>query len=189
MKQWFTIARISGRAAEEVLVLFARWSTSVVSTAQRAADAKLILSPMDFVERLRANGDGPPVCFFAEYVDAWSSGQIIDRFARPKSGNSLLQYSNNGLQLTCYPLPDNHALQLSLRSFLVEEQAKREEFPAEDWHFCRLLYEASLAWELESSNSVAAIVIVRRVVGGLVTDEEFLSSLESLPGWLMMSQP
>jgi hypothetical protein len=53
---------------------------------------------------------------------------------------------------------------------------------SEDQFFAKVMLEAERAWNKLDGNSI--VVILRRVVGGLVTGDEIQASLNLTPSWI-----
>lgn len=182
MKQTITIIKICGKATNAVVSLFQQWLRGhTLGGAAEESLASFRAELKSFVECLRANATSLPILFYCEYLDAWSMGDIIDRFLTPTHGNQLLRASVDEYDIACYALPDHDVLASSLSAILGRELIKSESGQEEYW-FARLLYEAVLSWQTISPTG--AVVVIRHIVGPSVTDEEAIASLESVPAWL-----
>jgi hypothetical protein len=175
--QYFTIAKIGGLAAVETIRRFTEWNQ------QRTADNPTEWDPMQWpanvrneadawAGRLREHGHEPPVVFFAEYVDLWSS----DPARRFLVEMGLLSICANRFELSCLPLP----LSPSARNHLAK--VKKSGQWSEDRFFATVTLHAADAWgEIVEE---AVLVFLRRVIGGLVEDDAIEASLLNLPDWI-----
>ena len=99
MKQLFTIAKIGGIAGEQVLSHIKSWCCPVDDSARKELADSVGRQVQNLVTQLRLHADEPPVLFFAEYIDVWSMGDTVRRFAAPKAGNTLLEVFSHPSQL------------------------------------------------------------------------------------------
>ncbi|WP_435016116.1 hypothetical protein TA3x_003676 [Tundrisphaera sp. TA3] len=178
--QRITIAKLGGLAAEVALRRLRAWAEARRTTdphewsgdqwppqARIEADA--------FAERLRANAPFPPVLHFVEWADLWSMGDLFGRWLSPPGGPSPLIIHADRVELYGYALPDDGRLLRHLK------KAGPQQFDECD-QFIGRLREALLAWQDLAEQAV--IIVIREVVGGLVTDEDLAESLSIVPSWL-----
>jgi hypothetical protein len=102
-------------------------------------------------------------------------GDLFTHWLTPPDGAMPLVVHGDQFQLYAYGLPDAGRLAKHLGG------ACPQQFPESHWLVGRLR-EAIGAWEGLVRRSV--LVVLRQVVGGLVTDEELLASLDRVPEWL-----
>ena len=184
MNQIVTVARIAGEASKVVHRTFQRWfearvfsvdEPTLVEPEQWPADFRAEMG--QFAERIRANATQPPIVFWNEHQDMWSMGDVFQT-AFPTNGSPLYEVeSDEALSLLCYAIPDGNALNehlgRELRGKRLAEETK--------WYL-RVLQQAASAWHPLVEEAV--IVVLRRVVGGLVTDDEVFEACHLLPNWL-----
>lgn len=127
-----------------------------------------------FADRLRANGVLPPVLCFVEWADQWSMGDLFTRWLTPRDGARPIILYGDRFELYAYGLPDGGCL-LHLRS------AGPQQFVECD-RFVKRLGEAVRCWRRIADQ--AALIVLREVVGGLVSDDELSASLQTVPDWL-----
>lgn len=101
-------------------------------------------------------------------------GDIYTRWLTPPGGSPPIVVFGDRFEVHAYALPDGGRL---ARSVMVAPQ----EFPEYD-QFVTRLREAIEARETELEESL--IIVLREVVGGLVTDEELVASLSIVPAWI-----
>jgi len=179
--QRITIAKVGGKAGDLVLQRLRKWAGARLvddpnewsrdiwpSTVRAQADA--------FAEQLRANALCPPVIHFVEWSDLWSMGDLYTRWLTPPKSPPPLEIDADRFQVYAYELPDSGRLERYLA------KAPRQQFAECDQYVTRLR-EAVGAWGELVERS--ALIVLREVVGGLVTDEELVASLLVVPGWLM----
>lgn len=128
-----------------------------------------------FVESLRAHAASPPVVHFAERVDQWSMGDVFARWLTPPEGPGPLVVHSDRFEVYGYPVPDDGRLWRHLAG------AGPQQFPEYGW-FVSDLKRALGAWSELIDESL--VLVIREVVGGLVTDEELAASLDLVPDWL-----
>lgn len=128
-----------------------------------------------FADQLRANALSPPVIHFVEWSDLWSMGDLFSRWLTPPDGPLPFAIHANRFEVYGYALPDGHRLERHLAT------ASPQQFPEYD-HFVGRLKEAVEAWQKLVDR--AALIVLREVVGGLVTDDELQASLSFVPDWL-----
>ena len=128
-----------------------------------------------FVGLLRANAGCPPVVHFAERVDQWSMGDVFVRWLTPPEGAGPLVVYSDRFEVYGYTLPDDGRLWRYLAG------AGPQQFPEYGW-FVSDLKRAVGAWSELIDESL--VLVIREVIGGLVTDEELAASLEHVPVWL-----
>ena len=128
-----------------------------------------------FAERLRANSLAPPVIFFVEWSDLWSMGDLFRRWLTPPGGSSPIEIHADRVEVYGYALPDDDRLACHL--------GVAGPRPVDESNlFIGRLREALEAWRPLAEKAV--LIVIREVVGGLVTDEELEASLGVVPEWL-----
>ena len=184
--QRITVATIAGRAGEVVVGRFRDWSAARdrrdpslwapeqwPEPSRRAAEA--------FAVRVREHGYALPVVYFSEYLDAWSMGDVFERWLAPSGGNELLRIHADRFELFCYPLPDDEALARSLQEALrphsLHERAASEYL----WFLGRLLEAEEACVTVEGT---AALVVLRAVLGRTRLEEEVAVAAGQVPAWL-----
>ncbi len=184
--QRIIISKIGGEAGMTILHQFQEWNS--LRSAERTpgvldADQWPIAAhrQMDaLVDALRTQSDTPPIVFFSEYVDMWSMGDLLDRWA-DKANEHFIKTASPRLELACYLLPDNDRLVSVLRRSL-RRKAIRDREPQEARWFVLTLLEAVLAYQPSVSDAV--LVFIREVLGSLICDSELERSLIGIPEWL-----
>lgn len=178
--QRITVAKIGGVAADVVLERLRRWADARQSSdpdewSSEQWSASVRVEVDSFAERLRANALTPPVIFFVEWSDLWSMGDLFRRWLSPPGGPSPIEIHADRVSVFGYSLPDGDRLARHLSSAGPQRCDESEQFIAR-------LREALQAWR--SLTEKSAFIVIREVVGGLVTDEEMHASLDVLPEWL-----
>lgn len=128
-----------------------------------------------FADRLRKDACFPPVIYYVEWSDLWSMDDLFSRWLTPPDGPRPINIHADRFEVYGYGLPDNGRLIRHLAS------AGPQQFDEYDL-FVNRLYEGVKAWQ----NLVdrAAVIVLREVVGGLVSDDELRASLSHVPDWL-----
>jgi hypothetical protein len=178
--QKITVAKVGRMAAEIVMLRLHEWASARQtddltewSSEQRPLSVR---SRADaFADRLRSHALSPPVVYFAEWADLWSMGDLFTRMLAPPGGPPPLIIDADLFEIYGSGLPDGGRLVQHLAS------VGPQQFTEYDW-FVRQLQEAVLAWQALVEQ--AALVVLREVVGGLVTDDELSNSLSRVPDWL-----
>jgi hypothetical protein len=178
--QRITVAKVGGAAADVTVRRLREWSAARLTTdpdewsneqwpeqVRHAAD--------QFADRLRSNAVAPPVVYFVEWVDMWSMGDLFSHWLTPPDGPTPFVVHADRFELYAYSIPDAGRLARHLAS------AGAQQFEESDWFVARLR-EAGGAWQGLVERSV--LVVLRQVVGALVSDEELLVSLDRTPDWL-----
>ena len=178
--QRVVIAKIGGVAADAAMRLLQGWAAARgrVDPDEWSADPwpSGVRAQADaFADRLRAHSLSPPVVYFVEWSDPWSMGDLFPRWLTPPDGPPPVAVHADRFEIYGYPLPDDGRLDRHLAT------AGPQPFDEYDW-FVGRLREAMEAWRGLAGR--AAIVVLREVVGGLVTDEELEASLAVVPDWL-----
>ncbi|MHB1556185.1 MAG: hypothetical protein ACYC61_01770 [Isosphaeraceae bacterium] len=177
--QRVTIAKVGGIATNVLGQRLRRWAAAREAmepdewtSAQWPPSVRAEVD--SFADQLRVRGCSLPVVHFVEWSDLWSMGDLFSRWLTPPGGSPLRIAFGNRFEVYGYALPDGRRLQ---RALTVGPQ----QFPEYD-QFVARLREAVGAWEelLEQ----AIVIVLREVVGGLVTDEEFLASMSVVPDWI-----
>ena len=178
--QRITIAKLAGVSGEIVFERIAAWS------AARNADDPSLWSPEqwpeharheadDFADRLRAKGFDLPVCYFVEWADMWSLGDVFTRWLTPPDCPGPIGVHANRIEIFAYCLPDGGRL----TKYLAD--AGPQPSPESDW-FVAHLQEAVIAWETLVES--ATLVVLRNVTGPTASDEEIAAPLQVRPPWL-----
>lgn len=178
--QRITLAKVGGVSAEVIWRRLQGWAE-----ARQAADPNEwsrdqwppeVRAEADaFAENLRSHALTPPVVHFVEWADLWSMGDLFHRWLRPPGGPTPMAVHADRFEVYGYALPDGGRLSRRLA------RAGRQQFPEYD-QFVTRLQEAVGAWkELVDQ---AALIVLREVVGGLVTDGEVEASLAVVPNWI-----
>lgn len=178
--QRVTIAKIGGKAGDIVLERLREWAGArqIDDPTEWRDDqwpASVRSQAAAFAERLRANALFPPVVHFVEWSDLWSMFDVYTRWLTPPNCPPPLEIDADRFEIFAYELPDGGRLERHLK------KARRQQFPECDQYVTRLK-EAVGAWGELVERS--ALIVVREVVGGLVTDEELVASLSVVPDWL-----
>ncbi len=177
--QRVTIAKVGGIAADVLAARLREWAA-----ARKAAELDewandqwppVVRAQVDqFADRLRAHGCSLPVVHFVEWSDLWSMGDLFARWLAPPGGLPLLATRGDRFEVYGYALPDGGCL----TRFLTTGP---QQFPEYD-QFVGRLHEAAVAWEGLVDRAV--LIVLREVVGGLVTDEELIASMALVPSWV-----
>jgi hypothetical protein len=179
--QRVTIAKIGGVAAEVALRQMREWADARQSTEPHewSSDqwpSNIRVQVDAFADRLRANSLSPPMLYFVEWSDLWSMGDLFHKWLSPPGGPSPLFICADRFEVYGYALPDDGRLGRHLTTTGPQQFDEYDQFVGR-------LREAVEAWQ-ELAEPVALIVI-REVVGGLITDEELKASLSVVPKWLV----
>ncbi|WP_435009118.1 hypothetical protein P12x_000368 [Tundrisphaera lichenicola] len=179
--QRITIVKLGGLASEVALLHLRDWSR-----ARQASDPEEWSAdqwPPDvrkqadaFADRLRSHATDPPIIHFVEWADLWSMGDLFDRWMTPPGAAGPITVHADRFEIRGYRLPDDGRLGRHLST-------PASHFAEEANQFVIRLHEAVEAWQ--DLVDRAALVVLREVVGGLVMDEELVSSLELVPDWLL----
>lgn len=185
MNQLVIVAKIAGESSRLVISAFERWSAvrvrdveepTLVEPGQWPADCREEMGQL--ASDIRGHNTQLPIVFYNEHVDMWSMGDVF-RNAFPKDGNLLFEVeADNATSLLCYAVPDGDRLQNHLR-----RELGREQFAEETKWYLRVVQQAASAWH--PSAEEAAIVVLRQVVGGLVTDKQVEAASHATANWLL----
>lgn len=178
--QRITVAKIAGISADVVLQRLQEWSAarqvdhpSEWSSEQWPQHVRKQAD--DFADRLRAHALTPPVVYYVEWSDLGSMGDLFGRWLTPSDNLNPLAIYASQYEIFWYALPDGGSLSRRLAS------PGSQQWQESDW-FVGRLREAVGAWQELTERAV--VVVLRRVVGGLVLDEEITASLKCVPDWL-----
>lgn len=178
--QRITIAKVGGIAADVTLLRLRGWATARQSTEpdewsndQWPSGVRVQVDA--FANRLRANSLSPPVVYFIEWSDLWSMGDLFSRWLTPPGGPPPFVIHADRFEVYGYALPDGGRLSRHLTT------AGPQQFDEYD-RFVGRLHEALKAWQELTEQAV--LIVIREVVGGLLTDDDLLASLSLVPGWL-----
>jgi hypothetical protein len=178
--QKITIAKIGGSAADIAFLRLQYWAASRLvndpfewssdqwpSGVRAEADA--------FADQLRANSVYPPIVYYVEWVDLWSMGDVYIHWLTPPGAAPPIAVYADRFELYAYSLPDGGCL---VRHLATSGALQFDEYEDYVGHLLR----AAEAWgELVDR---AILVVLREVVGGLVTNDELTASLSVVPDWL-----
>lgn len=178
--QRLIIAKIGGRAAEITRERFEHWASKRTSDDPSEWDSGqwpegIRIEADRWFDDLRQYSTAPPILFYAEYNDYWSSFPP-SRFVGTIDRECLTVFGNR-YEGFCTTLP--------LKTFVVDRlrQARRQPQNAEDETFAWLTLHAAREWcELVEGG---VLVFVREVYGGLVEDREITESLTTEPKWML----
>ncbi|SIO59060.1 hypothetical protein SAMN05444166_5911 [Singulisphaera sp. GP187] len=107
---------------------------------------------------------------------ATDSPHLFNRWLTPPSGPGPLAIHADRFEVYGYALPDGGHLGRHLTTAGPQQFGEYDQFVGR-------LHEAVVAWQ-ELVAERAALIVLREVVGGLVTDEELKASLSLVPNWL-----
>jgi hypothetical protein len=183
--QRMTIAKVAGLAADLVLARLGAWAADreVTDTNEWSSDQWPSAARTEadaLADGLRANSLSPPVIHFVEWADQWSMGDVFRRCLTSPAGPLPLAIHANRFQIYGYGLPDGGHLERHLQTSGLQQ------FDEYD-RFVYYLLEAVGAWRELAERSV--LIVLREVVGGLVTDEELNASMCTVPDWLVEGCP
>lgn len=178
--QRITIAKVGGQAADRILQRLGEWAKARQTSEPLEWSAEQWPSNVRcqadaFADRLRAHSDSPPIVHFVEWIDLWSMGDLFPRWLTPPDGPGPLIIHADRFEVYGYGLPDGGRLGRHLAS------AGSQQFEEYDGFVSRLK-ESVGAWQ--GLVDRAALIVLREVIGGLVTDDEIRASLASVPDWL-----
>ncbi len=175
--QRITVAKVGGLAAEVVMLRLREWvSARKADDRNEWSSAQWPLSVRrradSFADRLRSHALNLPVVQFAEWADLWWMGDV---FTPPAGSVPMISHADR-FEIYGYGLPDGGRLDQHLAS------AGPQKFVEYDW-FVAQLREAVRSWE--ELIEKGAVVVLREVVGGLVTDDELSNALSTVPDWIL----
>lgn len=133
------------------------------------------VSPLVSRKGLRTPGQAENLASRLPYSDLWSMGDLFCRWLTPPGGPGPIAIHADRFQVYGYVLPDDGRLGRHLTTAGPQQFAEYDQFVGR-------LREAVAAWQGIAER--AALVVLREVVGGLVTDEELRLSLSAVPDWL-----
>jgi len=165
--QRVTLAKIGGEAAAYIERQFRAWARTkhdhnFPPEVQAALDK--------LAEALRAHAAEPPIVYFSEWIDMWSMGDLVPALGDQKA----VVVTGQRYEACCHHPP------IAFKADIIADEPTQESV----WLKHRL-DEAEDAWEELASDWI--IVILREPLGGLVTDDELVSSLQDNPDWLATS--
>jgi hypothetical protein len=178
--QRITIAKVGGLSADVVLRRLQAWSEARQTTDPNERSSEQwpaeVRSRADaFADQLRTHALIPPVITFIEWIDLWSMGDVFARWLSPLDGPGPFLIHANRFEIYGYRLPDDDRLRRHLAT------AGSQQFEEYDWFVSRLSEAVGAGEPLVDR---AALVVLREVVGGLITDEELAESLSIVPDWI-----
>ncbi len=178
--QRIAIATVGGLAADVLMSRLREWAgarqTSDLNEWSPEQWPAHVRGQVDaLADRLRAHAVSPPVLHFVEWADLWSMGDLFGRWLTPPDGPGPLVVHADRFEVYAYGLPDGGRLGRHLAN------AGWQQFEEYD-RFVGRLREAVGARQAMMDR--AALVVLREVFGGLVTDDEFRASLSLVPDWL-----
>jgi hypothetical protein len=178
--QRITIAKIGGISADVALRRLREWAAARgdADPGEWSSDQwpSSVRAQVDsFADLLRANSLALPVIHFVEWSDLWSMGDLFRRGLTPPGGPPPLAIHGDRFEVYGYSLPDGGRLNRHLTTVGSEQFDEYDQFMGR-------LHEAVGAWQELADR--AALIVLREVVGGLVTDDELTASLSLVPDWL-----
>ena len=102
-------------------------------------------------------------------------GDVFHRWLQPPGGSPPLVVHADRFEVFGYGLPDGGRLRRHLNAAGLQQFAEYDRFVGR-------LRESVEAWQQLAER--AALIVLREVVGGLVTDGELRASLSVVPDWL-----
>lgn len=175
-----TVLKVAGAAGDWVSARLRAWAAT-----RRAADprawgsedwpAEVRREADGLADRLRAHPAEPPVVYYAEWADLWSTGDVLDRWLTPPPGAEPVQVWGDRYQVFGYFLPDGGALAEHLAG------AGPHQYPESEW-LVRRLAEAVGSWDKLYDRAI--LLVLRGVLGPSVLDEELTESFRAVPAWL-----
>ena len=177
--QRIIIAKLGGLSGDIALQRLSAWSSArnAVNPNEWSPEQwpdQVRQEADEFAERLREHGFALPVCYFAEWADLWSMGDLFSRWLTPPNCPGPVSVYANRFEVFAYGLPDDGCLANCLAA------AGAQQSPETDWFIARLR-EAVSAWELLVPS--ATLVVIRSVVGRSASDEEVVVSLKTCAPW------
>ena len=161
--QRVTVAKVAGAAAAAVADRFRGWWGS----RQGDTFPPAVREEVDrFALAFRAHAAAPPVVYFSEWIDHWSMGDVVPALGQP--GAEVV--AGDRFEACCHRLP----VTVNAPTWGGEPAQETE------WLAARVR-EATAAWAAIAPEGV--LVVLREVIGGTVTDDELVASLESVPAW------
>lgn len=109
----------------------------------------------------------------------WSGGYLFNDYLFGELPAYLA--ANERAELVCYALPDDGKLLQKVTTELRRRQIRARQ-PHETRWYLQFMLEAIYAWECMARRSL--IIVIRSVMAGLVTDEEFEAALRYAPDWI-----
>lgn len=173
--QRLTVAKIGGKSADCTRQLFDVWRSKRIATSpDDFSDEQWPIESQNSADRwmsaLRQNSLSPPVLFYVEYADLWSSSPSL----RLSDDARVIMTRNVELLSVRTPFDDDLLKQ-------IKRLAKRGQWQEDRW-FGTVMLEAVEAWSELSPEGL--IVIAREVTRGLFDDREVEASLMSVAPWV-----
>lgn len=169
-RQRVTIAKIGGRAGARVAQQFERWSA-----ARRSEDPdcwttedwprSVHRSVSLWLARFDNLAAAPPILFYRQYIDLWSSGHLFTRWLGEPWTVRAKYILAESAEIQCYTLPDKGELTAELRKKL-----RWRSLPMEERWYAQALLDAVHAYE--RIVPTGAIVVIRGVLGPCIADDE-----------------
>lgn len=172
MKQLVVIAKIVGETSSAVISRFRNWARSLAEGNGQPEVA--LREAIQFLEDVKRNAHEPPIVFFCEYLDMWSTGDLVDRVLARWDSQDKVKLAVNSSEVLCLPM-------LASASLAMERQTCSEQ--DEDRWFALVLREAVNAYSALCEKGV--VVIGRRVTGASPTDAEITDAAQSVPQWMI----
>lgn len=181
--QRIIVSKIGGQAGHVAWTMLKEWAE-----ARQSSDSaewcstqwpRAVRDSVDnFIDRLRENSEGPPIIYYAEWVDFWSMGDVLSVGVDSASMQCRpLRVMGERYEVDAYQSLSAEMLR-SMRPVL------RDSFDETRWFRTRLI-EAAHAWSGVVENGL--VVVARRVFDGLFEDHEIAASLSHVPNWLVES--
>jgi hypothetical protein len=183
MRQKITVLKVAGASGKKLQKWFSQIKKKGEANAKEyrgvqitSAEHKKLLNHL--IKALRDHNSQPPIVFYTEYVDFWSSGCVFgDVF--PKKQLNDFSFWFESTEIICYLLPDEKQLLKKLKKCSASRIAS---IPQETKWYWTILRLAVQAWEPLVPD--ATLIVIREILGGLVEDKEIESSLTAIPNWL-----
>jgi hypothetical protein len=178
--QRVTVVKVGGSAGDAVAWLLREWSSARQSASPSAWSSEQWPEPIRaradaFARTLREHALEPPVIYFAEWADLWSTGDLFARWLTPPDGPLPWVVHGDRVEVYGYGLPDGGRLARHLVG------GGPQQFAETDW-FMGQLWRAVGAWHRIVDR--AALVVLRETVGAFVTDEEVQAACSQVLAWL-----
>jgi hypothetical protein len=179
--QLFTVLKIAGFAADFVWQRLKGWAEKGQGEgggerSNREWPSEVRQEVDSLADLLRSHSATPPIIHFVEWVDLWTMGDLIARLLIPGREADAVRLHGERYELFGYFLPDQGALARHLAQAVPHQHLET------DWLVLRL-QEALVSWDALTERAV--LLVLRRVTGPTVTDEEIMESSQCVPDWLM----
>ena len=122
-----------------------------------------------FVEKVTRFAFLPPVLYRAEHIDCWSMGDVYETALVKRHPDYCRFLMTEARQIIATWVESSEHIILD------------DDSPSETRWLYNRLNEAFEAWSEMSDRRL--VVLVRSVIGGLLTDEEVAKSMQTIPEW------